>query len=246
MRAYTGLSPKGHVVSHVGKVRTRNEDSWLIDEDLGIYIVADGMGGHAGGAEASAACVRTVREAVYAQLANGRVDSSSAPGRITKAIQQANETVRNLSQRDPSLAGCGTTCTALCFVGDTAWIGHVGDSRCYHHRHGELWLVTSDHTVAEQRVRAGYDRPEDVAGKDHVLLRAVGTEDFLQVDVTSVPAFAGDRFLLCSDGLNTHLSPREIREILDATHGKAAAEACVWTALERGGEDNVTVLVVEA
>lgn len=239
------LPLRHYVKTDVGRVRERNEDAWLVDEDLGLYVVADGMGGHAGGAEASHTCVQALRDALYHQLAAGAVDPRSAPGRLTRAVEHANRAVRGLSDQDPALKGCGTTVTALQFVGDLAWIAHVGDSRCYHHREGELWLVTADHTVAEQRVRAGYDRPEDVASEDHVLLRAIGAESEVQVDVIRVPALEGDRFLLCSDGLTAHLSPRELREILDATHGQAAVDACVWTALDRGGEDNVTVVLVE-
>jgi protein phosphatase len=245
VKAASRLASRGHAATHVGKVRERNEDSWLIDEDLSLYVVADGMGGHAGGAEASAACVRVLRAELYRQLGRGRVDLASAPGRLTKAVEAANREVCRMGDEDPALTGCGTTVTALQFVGDVAWVVHVGDTRCYYHHNSELTLVTSDHTVAEQRVHAGFDRPEDVAGQDHVLVRAVGSDIEIQVDVLRIPSRSGDRFLLCSDGLTAHLSPREIREILDATHGRAAAEACVWTALERGGEDNVTVLVVE-
>lgn len=245
MRDRASIRPKGHVHTDVGKVRERNEDAWLMDEDLGLYIVADGMGGHAGGAEASAECVRAVRDEVYHQLAMGHVDPRSAPGRMTRAVEHANRKVRALSDKDPSLKGCGTTVTAIQFCGDNAWVAHVGDSRCYHHRDGELSLITSDHTVADQRVRAGFDKAEDLRDEDHALLRAIGTEDRVQVDIIRVPCIPGDRLLLCSDGLTLHVGPREIREILDATNARAAADACVWTALERGGEDNVTVLVVE-
>jgi protein phosphatase len=245
MRTRSRIAPKGFVHTDVGKVRKRNEDAWLMDEDIGLYIVADGMGGHAGGAEASSACVRTVRDELYRQLARGHVDPRVAPGRLTRAVEQANRSVRGLSREDSSLEGCGTTVTVIQFCGENAWVGHVGDSRCYHHRDGELSLVTSDHTVAEQRVRAGFDKVEDLGPEDDALLRAIGTEDQVQVDIIRVPCLPGDRFLLCSDGLTLHVGPREIREILDATHGKAATDACVWTALERGGEDNVTALVVE-
>lgn len=244
-RTLARIAPRGHAATHVGKVRERNEDSWLIDEDLGLYVVADGMGGHAGGAEASSVCVRAVRDALYRQFASGAVSPSAAPGRLARAVEHANRSVFQLSKDDPKLEGCGTTLTALTFVGESAWIAHVGDTRCYHLQDHELWLVTSDHTVAAQRVRTGFDREEDVAEQDHVLLRAIGTEAEIQVDIARVPCLPGDRFLLCSDGLTLHLSPREIREILNAAAGGPAAEACVGTALDRGGEDNVTVLVVE-
>lgn len=248
MKAVAELRPlasQGYSATHVGKVRERNEDSWLIDEDLGLYIVADGMGGHAGGQEASSRCVSAVRDSLYQQLAAGCIDRRAAPRRLTGAVEHANREVRRIAQEDPSLQGCGTTVTAIQFVDDMAWIAHVGDTRCYHLQDGELWLLTSDHTVAAERVRSGYDRPEDVAEQDHMLLRAIGTDSDIQIDVLRVPAGPRDRFLLCSDGLTLHLSPREIREILKATHGQAAVDACVGTALDRGGEDNVTVLVVE-
>lgn len=237
--------PRAHVETDVGKVRERNEDAWLIDDDLGLYIVADGMGGHAGGAEASAACVRALRESLYRQLADGHTSARAAPGRLTRAVEHANSTVLKLGRDDPELAGCGTTVTGILFIADLAWVCHVGDSRCYHQREGELWLVTSDHTVAAERVRTGLDRAEDVAEEDHVLMRAVGTDHTVQVDVMRVPTRPGDKFLLCSDGLTEHLKPREIREILSLADPEAAARACVGTTLDRGAVDNVTVLVVE-
>lgn len=234
--------PVAHVATDVGKVRERNEDAWLIDEDLGLYVVADGMGGHAGGAEASGACVRALRDSLYHQLVRGH---ASAPGRLTRAVEDANSAVLALGRADPALRGCGTTVTGILFVAEVAWIGHVGDSRCYHQRDGELSMVTSDHTVAAERVRAGLDHPEDVADQDHVLVRAIGTDQAVQVDVMSVPTLPGDKFLLCSDGLTAHIKPREIREILSLADPEAAARACVGTALDRGGTDNVTVMVLE-
>lgn len=234
--------PVAHVETDVGKVRERNEDSWLIDEDIGLYVVADGMGGHAGGAEASSTCVRALRDSLYRQLVHGH---AAAPGRLTRAVEDANAAVIGLGQGDPSLRGCGTTLTGILFVADLAWLCHVGDSRCYHQRDGELWMVTSDHTVAAERVRAGLDHPEDVADEDHVLVRAIGAESRVQVDVMSVPTRPGDKFLLCSDGLTEHVKPREIREILSLADPEAAARACVGTALDRGGVDNVTVMVLE-
>lgn len=237
--------PRSHVVTDVGKVRKRNEDAWLIDEDLGLYLVADGMGGHAGGAEASAMCVHSVRTSIYRQLAQGHTGARAAPGRLTRAVEHANDAVLRLADEDPTLRGCGTTITGIIFIADLAWICHVGDSRCYHQRDGEILLVTSDHTVAAERVRTGLDKLEDVSDQDHVLMRAVGTDRSIQVDVLRVPIHQGDKFLLCSDGLTAHLNPREIREILSLADPEAAANACVATALDRGGEDNVTVMVIE-
>jgi protein phosphatase len=239
------LASRGYTATHIGKVRERNEDSWLIDEDLGLYIVADGMGGHAGGQEASSCCVNAVRDSLYQQFAAGCLDRRAAPRRLTGAVEHANREVRRLAKKDPTLRGCGTTVTALQFVDDIAWIAHVGDSRCYHLQDGDLWLLTSDHTVAAERVRAGFDKPEDVAEQDHMLMRAVGTDTDIQIDVIRMPANPRDRFLLCSDGLTLHLSPREIREILKATQGQITVDACIGTALDRGGEDNITVLLVE-
>jgi protein phosphatase len=239
------LASRGYAATNIGKVRERNEDALLIDEDLGLYIVADGMGGHAGGKEASSCCVTSVRDSLYQQFAAGCIDRRAAPRRMTGAVEHANREVRKLGKKDKSLRGCGTTVTALQFVDDLAWIAHVGDSRCYHLQDGDLWLLTADHTVCAERVRAGFDRLEDVSEQDHMLMRAVGTDTDIQIDVLRVPVGLRDRFLLCSDGLTLHLSPREIRETMNATQGQATVDAFVGTALDRGGEDNITVVVVE-
>jgi len=236
--------------SDVGPVRARNEDAWFARPETGLYGVADGMGGHAGGEVASAIAAAAVADAATVGGASGGAPADPARGArgeathpegavdLEAAIRAANRRILREARRDPSLRGMGTTLTALQLLPDRWHVGHVGDSRAYLLREGELGRITEDHTI----------RPGS-----STLTRALGTEEEVAVDVTEGELRPGDLFLLATDGLTDDLDPSRIREILlraappgaTASPGETAG-ALVEAALRAGGTDNVTALVVRA
>jgi protein phosphatase len=222
----------------VGKVRTRNEDSYLVDEPL--FVVADGMGGHRGGDVASRLTVDTLREA------QPQRDPSGAA--LLDAVRSANRVVNERSASDRELRGMGTTVTALQAAGDSGRIAHVGDSRAYLLREGALQQLTQDHTLVQQMVDEGNLEAEEAERHParHIMTRALGIEERVDVDQLTLDLHAGDRILLSSDGLSAMLSGDDIRDLLERpTDPQATADALVELAVERGGEDNVTVVVVD-
>jgi serine/threonine protein phosphatase PrpC len=223
--------------SDVGRLRERNEDSFLVDDRLTLYAVADGMGGHRGGAVASS----TSLEALRAAVASG--------DEIAQAIKRANTAVFEAASSDESLAGMGTTLTAVVAVSETSvLIGHVGDSRAYLARGGAITQLTDDHSLVEELVREGRltrDQAE-VHPQRSIITRALGVEPDIDVDLYAVTVAAGDRILLCSDGLTTMLRDRDIEQILRTEPDpRLAADKLVDAANAAGGEDNITVLVVD-
>jgi PPM family protein phosphatase len=222
----------------VGKVRTRNEDSFLVDAPL--YVVADGMGGHRGGDVASKLTVQTLRTARPAWGPPG--------GELLDAVRSANRVVYERSAADRELRGMGTTVTALQVAGDAGRIVHVGDSRAYLLRDGALQQLTQDHTLVQQMVDEGQLDPDDAERHParHIMTRALGVDPEVQIDELTLDLHAGDRLLLCSDGLSGMLMSDDIEDLL-ARDGdpQETAEALVALAVERGGEDNVTVVVVD-
>jgi len=222
----------------VGKVRTRNEDSYLVDEPL--FVVADGMGGHRGGDVASRLTVNTLHEA------QPQRDPSGAA--LLDAVRSANRIVNERSAADRDLRGMGTTVTALQTSGESGRIAHVGDSRAYLLRSGALQQLTQDHTLVQQMVDEGnLDADEaDRHPARHIMTRALGVEEQVAVDQLTLDLHPGDRILLCSDGLTAMLSAGDIRELMGrGSDAQATADALVELAVERGGEDNVTVVVVD-
>jgi PPM family protein phosphatase len=222
----------------VGRVRDHNEDGYLVDEGLGLIAVADGMGGHRGGEVASAAALEALRIAFVA----------GTP--IQDAIGVANDAVYEQSVADPNLRGMGTTLTAGTFDDDgNVVFGHVGDSRAYLARGGTLERITTDHSLVEELVRAGELTPEE-AERDprrSMITRALGLEPGVEVDVEEVSLAAGDRLLLCSDGLTTMLHEDEIATVLaDEADPTAAAARLVAAANDAGGNDNITVVIIDA
>lgn len=221
----------------VGQVRDHNEDGYLFDDNLGLIAVADGMGGHRGGEVASA----TALEALHTAL--------SGSSGIREAIGVANDTVFERSTTDEGLRGMGTTLTAGIFdrLG-TLTVGHVGDSRAYLLRDNELVRITTDHSLVEELVAAG-ELTEEEAERDprrSMITRALGLEPGVEVDLYPVELEAGDRVLLCSDGLTTMLHEAEIAALLDGEGDPdQAARALVVAANAAGGVDNITVLVVD-
>jgi serine/threonine protein phosphatase PrpC len=243
-------------LTDVGRKRRHNEDAYLIDEERGLFVVADGMGGHAAGEVASRITVESIQEYIAATEEehesswpfgfNSRV--SLEGNRLTTAVEKANEKVMRAVQNRPELKGMGTTVVAALFDGERATLVHVGDSRAYLFRDGELRRLTDDHSWVQEQVNAGI-LSEDEA-KSHplknVVTRALGGAAHVSVDLIEVPVRAGDRYLLCSDGLTGMLPDEELYEHFRTA---AALDATVRTLIEvansHGGVDNITAILVE-
>lgn len=226
----------------VGRVRTHNEDSGLAEG--GLFLVADGMGGHAAGEVASGIVVETMRELVPR-------DDLTADD-VTAQIALANERILASMEEDSSRDGMGTTVTGIALVvagGADHWaVFNVGDSRVYRLIDGTLMAMTVDHSEVQELVDAGVISAEEARThpRRNVVTRSLGTTYAAAPDVRVVPPHPGERFLVCSDGLTGELTDAEITELLvDHTDPQAAAEALVRAAVEAGGRDNVTVVVVD-
>lgn len=222
-------------VTDVGKVRERNEDSYLVEPP--IYAVADGMGGHLGGEVASQLALETIEEL-----------SQAGKGTLVDQVREANRVVFERSVTDRDVAGMGTTLT-LVVVGDEAvHLAHVGDSRAYLLRAGALRRLTDDHTLVNRMVKAGEISAAEAQEHPHrnVLTRALGTEPDVKVDEESVALIDADRLLLCSDGLTGMVTEDQIQAILETTASpQEAAERLVRTANRAGGIDNITVVILD-
>jgi PPM family protein phosphatase len=228
-------------VTDVGRVRagSPNEDGYLDQIDrLGLVAVADGMGGHRAGEVASA----TALEALRAAVASGQP--------LSDAIEGANDAVLEKSVSDQELAGMGTTLTAGMLGSDGYLVvGHVGDSRAYLVRDGELTQITDDHSLVEEMVRGGELTREqaEVHPRRSIITRALGIDPEVEVDEYPIELRPGDRILFCSDGLTTMVRPDEIASILSRERDpKRAAQLLVDAANAAGGEDNITAVIVEA
>jgi serine/threonine protein phosphatase PrpC len=224
-----------------GKRRRANEDALLVLRKQTVYAVADGMGGHAGGAVASQLAVEAIAAAFIDGIESPCILSNVPPlaAELVQSLAAANESIRRAAARDVRLSDMGTTVVAARFCPERGrlYVGHVGDSRCYRLREGALELLTSDHTMAELGVtgRAGIH-----------LSRAVGPKGVVEADVAVLEPRAGDVYLLCTDGLTKMLADTEIRDVLLAEpSAEGAAATLVARANAEGGRDNVTVLVVQ-
>lgn len=225
------------ISTDTGRVRTNNEDYFLVDDVRAVFAVADGMGGHRGGEVAS----RTAIESVRASMARGLA--------LNDAIVEANHAVIDKAASDSELHGMGTTLTAVMPIGgNQLLIGHVGDSRAYLLHEGTLTRVTDDHSLVEELVRAGRLTPEQAESHPQraIITRALGVDLEVEVDVYTIEVAPGDRVMLCSDGLTTMIRERDVERIMRAEEDpQHAADALVAAANEAGGEDNTTVLVLD-
>lgn len=238
--------------SAVGRTRSHNEDSWGIDPETGLFLVADGMGGHSHGEVASRVAVEEIRRVVAeGELADGG-DCAEAGGPcrtdlLEHAFRLAHRRVLAEIQADRVLGGMGTTLVAFLVGGATGTIAHVGDSRAYRLRDGELELLTQDHTWVHEQVRAGLLSEEQarVHPLKNVVTRALGGDGYLTVDVGEVELEPGDRYLLCSDGLTTVVEDAEIAERLASDEPlEAVCRGLVEAAQEQGSYDDVTVVAI--
>lgn len=243
-------------LSDVGRKREANEDSYAIVPEDHLFVVADGMGGHAAGEVASHLAVTAISEFIASTRRDSEITwpfeydlSISMEGnRLKTAIRLANQRILESISRKKELEGMGTTLVGAVVSEGKAFVGHVGDSRAYLIHDGSISQITSDHSWVNEQVKMGFLTRGDAVKHPfrNVVTRALGSRDDVIVDVTEQPLAPGDYLILCSDGLNTMLDDDTIRKTVEA-HGsdvRAAAKALIDGANQNGGEDNVTVILV--
>jgi len=238
----------------VGQRRDHNEDSFLVDGGLGLYIVADGMGGHAGGGTASRLAVETIQTSVRKARekepglfgAPTGVEESPLPDVLREAVEAACTRIFETAQGDPELAGMGTTVTAALLDGRTAFIAHVGDSRCYLLRGGRIYQVSEDHSLVNEQLKAGAISVDEAKHSrfKNIITRSVGFEQQVQVDLLGVELEPNDVLLLCCDGLSNLVDDAEILQVVGESPLDETPSRLIEVANERGGDDNITVVLV--
>lgn len=241
----------------MGRKRHHNEDSFLCNNELALYAVADGMGGHLGGERASRMAVEILEKEIERARQEGllAVRDDAVPGDphpitalLRRAVVEADRHIYEAALANPALSGMGTTLTALLFWNGHVHLGHVGDSRAYLYRDGRARQLTEDHSWIQEQVRAGLISPEEAKESRfrNIITRSVGFEPSVDPDLQGLPVQAGDCFVLCSDGLSNYLSVEEFGQVLTGHFYRDVAGVFVDMANDRGGDDNVTCLVVYA
>ena len=241
----------------VGRVRQKNEDAYLVDVPLGLFVVADGMGGHSGGRVASDLAVQTISASIKAQadfLASApSLESPVSPQAwdeapharcLADAVREAAATIFAAAQADIELTGMGTTVTAVLIRHNQAFVAHVGDSRCYLQRGERIAQITDDHSLVSEQLKAGLLSPEAARKSQikNIITRSVGYERDVAVDTFAIPLVLGDLLLLCSDGLSNWVDDAEIGVCLRTLPFEQVADHLVALACDRGGDDNLTVV----
>ncbi len=285
-----------------GRKRNHNEDSFLVDDEIGLFAVADGMGGHRGGATASRMALEVLRRHMVAAInnlvevaaqieadrrieiisardteeasdldtvpalrlrlqraptmpvdgqdADTEVDLTSPPALtvMQAAAQEAGFEIFDAALADASLRGMGTTLTAMLFDSGRMHVVHAGDSRAYLWRNGKLDQITEDHTWIAEQMRSGTMTEEEARGSKyrHIITRSVGFEREVELDTLRIAVHVGDCFLMCSDGLSNYVDREELQDILGQEWFRRAPEKLIQIANDRGGDDNITAVVVHA
>ncbi|MBI2839417.1 MAG: Stp1/IreP family PP2C-type Ser/Thr phosphatase [Acidobacteria bacterium] len=238
-----------------GRKRKGNEDSFIINDEEGLFVVADGLGGHAAGEVASRLAVESIEEFVRMTGSDREITwpfeiDDSMPldaNRLKIALRLANRKVIKFPEERHEYQGMATTVVSMLFSDSTIYIGHVGDSRAYRVRDGQITQLTNDHSWVNEQVVSGVLTSNQARNHPlrNVVTRAVGSRWDLQVDLLTEDAKDGDLYLLCSDGLSTMLDDDEILQILKAAStAEAACERLIERANEAGGEDNITAIVI--
>ena len=222
----------------VGKVRANNQDAPIVSEKLRLYGVADGMGGHKGGEVAST----SARDDLLREL-EGKTPSVAT---LSGAIEEVNRQIYHQQEHDDALTGMGTTLSVLWMSDNFVYIGHVGDSRVFLLRDGEFKQMTLDHSLVEQLVREGVLTEEEAQNHPmrNIITRAIGTDESVEVDVVVEERRKGDLWLACSDGLHGLVDDRQMRDALRQYAPEKAADVLLKAALDAGGRDNVTLVIV--
>ncbi len=237
----------------VGRKREHNEDRYLVAHDVGLYAVADGMGGAASGEVASSLAVLTLdrrlrdragERAAFDLHADTGANTADAAIALRDAVVFANDVVYQKGQADPCFRGMGTTTTSLLFDGGDAVVAHVGDSRCYLIRDHQILQVSEDHSLVNMQLKLGHITEDQAKTSPYknVITRAVGVAERVEVDVVRVPVCDGDTFVLCSDGLSGLVADDEILRCVEENFLHRVVDLLVDLANERGGPDNITVV----
>jgi protein phosphatase len=238
--------------THKGMRREYNEDCYLVDPVIGLYIVADGMGGHQAGDVASRLAVDAIQKRLGETLPNVKSLADSLGNAALDALNQANHAIRRnpLCDLERNQAKMGTTAALLITRDDSAIVAHVGDSRIYRLRRGKLQMLTRDHSFLQAQVGAGFVSNEEarLSHNRNLITRALGMEATVAADIGHSKVAPGDVFLLCSDGLTTMVSDEEIETIVDELKEnlELACQVLVQVANDQGGHDNISVVLLRA
>lgn len=233
----------------VGKKRSQNQDNGAALSELGLFIVSDGMGGHRGGETASAIAVEEISK--HVRTATQKKDWNPIEV-ISHALKKANESIFQKSQDTPELNGMGTTTTALLFKNELLTVGHVGDSRCYFLRPHAIWQVTKDHSLVQERLRAGLITREEAKTDrmKNVITRSVGFEKDVNPEIYQMEVQSGDCFLVCSDGLSGLVDDPTLlkivqKHVFDKNQIQKGVDELIATANANGGDDNITSIMTQ-
>lgn len=239
-------------ITDVGMKRQRNEDNYLINDELRLFVVADGMGGHAGGEYASQIAVTTVEE-VLSNIRDERHFEDN--GRATRdmllqeklkyAIRLAGKRIYERAQEDTEFRGMGTTALVLYITDDAGYVAHVGDSRCYRARADTVEQLTEDHSLVNEQIKAGLINRD--AAKSHklrnIITRSLGYQEEVEIDTQVLTLERGDLYMLCSDGLSNLVEDNELLDMVHQNSFQEAARKLVDLANRRGGDDNITCVI---
>jgi protein phosphatase len=232
-------------LTDIGKVREINQDYLYASLDHGVFIVADGMGGHAAGEKASQTAVQIITQQL-SQLGHESVNGQVLD-EIQGAIQEANRQIINASMEDASMRGMGTTATVIVTRESLMYVGHVGDSRAYLIRNRRIDQITDDHSIVAQLVRARAITPQEAARHPYrnVITRCLGMQVDVEADTQQRELKPGDRLLICSDGLSGLVSDDEMLQyVVSSEEPQKTCRELVDLALERGGSDNISVVLI--
>jgi len=241
-------------ITDIGKKRQGNEDALFFDDAMGLYVVADGMGGHRAGEIASKLVVDTISEYILQSSKNG--DSaeknnsdktlSHEANRLLSGIHLSNKVVHNASLEDDACRGMGSTVSAVYFTSGTLIAANVGDSPIYLIRDGKIKLLSVLHTVLAEQAALNPENAKKLGMEfRHVLTRAMGTEDSVRADIYEIQCFKDDILVISSDGLSDKASPEEILNLVKQNGSKTACQRLVKLANDRGGDDNITAIVLK-
>jgi len=241
-------------ITDVGSKREGNEDAFLLDDDLRLYIVADGMGGHQAGEVASEMVVETIQNHMQELHATRKTDGATSvdeslsreANHLLNSIQLANQKVYRASQTNKSQRGMGSTLSALYFINGTLAAANVGDSPIYLIHNRDIELLSVLHTVMAERAAVDPEGVKQLGRRfRHMLTRAMGINPAVEPDISEISCFKGDMFVISSDGLSDKVSPEEILGVVSKESPETACRVLVDLANERGGDDNITVIVIK-